>query len=328
LSKRGNFTLSVDAGKPNDWSERYQFRQLLGQGGMGVIYLAEDKKNNNAPCVIKQLIMPTGNQYEKSEAIRLFKREIEVLKSLHHPGVVRFFDSYLNAEGQYFLVMGYLPGQTLEHNVKTRGVFSSQAVVEISIQCCEVLEYLHRLSPPIIYRDLKPSNVMLKPDGQIVFIDFGIARTFQPREMATRVITSGYSAPEQYHGKPELRSDLYSLGATMFYLLTGVKPKPLLTAMPSHFNDKVMPALDRLIRNLTAHEPRDRPSSAQVVRYELYHIYREIEPDFVMPDEALFTDWRRQHHQGSFQSQSQTNLPSNWLKNCLRYIVSFVHGKS
>ncbi len=320
--------MSTDSTETNDWTERYKLRQILGHGGMGVIYLAEDKENNNATCVMKQLILPTSSHYEKSEAIRLFKREIAVLKLLDHPGVVRFYDSYLSNEGQYFLVMDYLPGQTLEHNVKTKGVFSNQAVVEIAIQCCEVLEYLHRFNPPIIYRDLKPSNVMLKPDGQVVFIDFGIARVFKPRETATRVITTGYSAPEQYHGKPELRSDLYSLGATMFYLLTGNKPKPLSTAVPMHFNKNVKPALDQLIRKLTAHEPCDRPASAQVVRYELYHIYREIEPDFAMPDEALFTDWRREHPTSAFQSPPQRSVPSNWFQHCWRQITSLMQGKS
>jgi serine/threonine protein kinase len=298
--------LTPDPSKSDDWSERYRFRQLLGQGGMGVIYLAEDKKRHNAPCVIKQLILPSGSDYDQSEAIRLFKREVEVLKSLNHPGVVRFFDNHLSAEGQYFLVMDYLPGQTLDETIKSRGAFSSQAVVEIGIQCCEVLEYLHRLDPPIIYRDLKPSNIMLKPDGQVVFIDFGIARSFQPRETATRVITTGYSAPEQYYGKPELRSDLYSLGATMFQLLTAIRPRPLLTSVPSNFNDSVMPALDHLIKRLTAHESVDRPQSAQVVRYELYHIYREIEPDFDMPEEALFTDWRRQKSYTVLKAKSET----------------------
>jgi serine/threonine protein kinase len=320
--------LPLDPSQPDDWSERYRFRQFLGQGGMGVIYLAEDKKRHNAPCVIKQLILPSASDYDQSEAIRLFKREVEVLKSLNHPGIVPFLDSHVNVDGQYFLVMDYLPGQTLEKTLQKQGVFSSQATVEIGIQCCEILEYLHRLNPPIIYRDLKPSNIMLKPDGQVVFIDFGIARTFEPRETVTRVITTGYSPPEQYFGKPELKSDLYSLGATMFQLLTGVKPKPLLTSVPSNFNDSVMPALDHLIRRLTAHAPEDRPQSAQVVRYELYHIYREIEPDFSMPEEALFTDWRRQHSKLSTRIEPQSILPSGWLKNCLRQIALFMQGKS
>ncbi len=112
-----------DSIQPNDWSERYQFRQLLGQGGMGVVYLAEDKERSDALCVIKQLILRPASKHEHAEAIRLFKREAQVLQSLNHPGIVRFFDSHAAADGQYFLVMDYLPGETLEPSFKRAGRF-------------------------------------------------------------------------------------------------------------------------------------------------------------------------------------------------------------
>ncbi len=307
--------------EPGDWSEQYRFRQFLGQGGMGVIYLAEDKQHQDTLCVIKQLILSSASEHDQLEGIRLFKREVQVLQSLNHPGIVHFLGSHASTDGQYFLVMDYVPGKTLENIVKEQGKFSSQATVEIAIQCSEILEYLHRHNPPIIYRDLKPSNIMLKPDGQVVFIDFGIARSFQPRESATRVISAGYSPPEQYFGKPELRSDLYALGATMFYLLTAVKPQPLITSAASNFNKSVMPSLDQLIKRLTAHAPEDRPESAQTVRYELYHIYREIEPDFSIPDEALFTDWRRQHSKPVSHFKPRINVCKNiWKAICETFL--------
>lgn len=270
-----------------DWFQRYRFCQPLGQGGMGVIYLAEDKKHGNTQCVVKQLISKPSNPDEQFEAERLFKREVEILRQLDHSGVVRFSDFHVTDDGKYFLVMDYVPGKNLDSIVQNYGPFGSEATVEIGIQCCEVLEYLHERDYPIIYRDLKPSNLMLTPEGQIVFIDFGIARMFMPKQAATRVVTAGYSPPEQYFGRPETRSDLYALGATLGHLCTGVRPKPLTVSAPGITHPDVIPELDDLIRRLTAHNPEDRPFSAREIRYELYKIYHAIHPDFEIPEEAL-----------------------------------------
>jgi len=270
-----------------EWFARYRFCQPLGQGGMGVIYLAEDRRQSNTQCVVKQLISKPSDAHEHAEAVRLFRREANILKSLNHPGIVRFSDAHCTEDGKYFLVMDYVPGKNLDSIVSTYGPFNSEAAVEIAIQCCEVLEYIHDQDPPVLYRDLKPSNLMLTPDGQIVFIDFGIARSFMPKEAATRVVTAGYSPPEQYFGKPEIRSDLYALGATLSHLLTGVRPKPLSASNPMMVKPDVNPALDELIRQMTAHNPEDRPVSAREIRYRLYNIYKQINPEFEVPEEAL-----------------------------------------
>ncbi len=268
-----------------DWFSRYKFCQPLGQGGMGTIYLAEDRLNNNSPCVIKQLTNRYANPQEHQEAVRLFKREAALLRGLNHPSVVRVFDSYTTEDGRYFLVMDYVQGKNLEIMLRTGGPFKSEHVAWIAIQCCEVLEYLHGQDPPVIYRDMKPSNLMLTPDGQIVLIDFGIARNFMPKEAATRVISAGYSPPEQYSGKPETRSDLYSLGQTMFQLLTGQRPKALSSSAPLLVTPYVNERLDGLVRKLTAQGINDRPPSAQAVRLELYQIYKELLPEFQIPTE-------------------------------------------
>lgn len=273
----------------DNWLSRYQLRQHLGQGGMGVAYLAEDKARNNALCVLKQLTINDATPEEHDEAVRFFKREVDILRRLSHPGIVRLFDDCVTENREYFLVMDYIPGNNLDEIIKSWGSFSSEATVEIAIQCCEILEYLHEHEPPIIYRDLKPSNLMLTPEGQIVFIDFGIARSILPRQAATRVVTTGYSPPEQYFGRPEPRSDLYALGATLGQLLTGIRPKPLAVSAPAQIKREVLVSLDNLIRRLTAHSIDDRPQSARVVRYELYRIYHEIHPDFVVPEEAMIS---------------------------------------
>ena len=291
----------------DNWLSRYELRQHLGQGGMGVAYLAEDKARNNALCVLKQLTISEATPEELADAERFFKREVDILRRLSHPGIVRFFDACVTQNREYFLVMDYIPGNNLEEIIKSWGCFSSEATVEIGIQCCEILEYLHEHDPPIIYRDLKPSNLMLTPEGQIVFIDFGIARSILPRQAATRVVTTGYSPPEQYFGRPEPRSDLYALGATLGQLVTGLRPKPLSVSAPAQVKRDVLLSLDGLIRRLTAHSPEDRPSSARAVRYELYRIYHEIHPDFVVPEEAMVS--ANQLNDSRFISGRHSELP-------------------
>jgi len=269
-----------------DWFTRYKFCQPLGQGGMGTVYLAEDRTNGNIQCVIKQLTNKYTDPVEHSEAIRLFQREAAILRTLDHPGIVRVYDDYATQDGRYFLVMDYVPGKNLEVMLNTGGPFNNEMTVQIGIQCCDVLNYLHNQTPPILYRDLKPSNLMLTPDGRIIFVDFGIARLFAPKEAATRVVTAGYSPPEQYFGKPETRSDLYALGATLAHLITGKRPKPLNVSAPGLLNPKVLDSLDGLCRKLTAHSAEERPPNANSVRMELYKIYQEIYPDFPIPEEA------------------------------------------
>lgn len=251
-----------------------------------MVYLAEERLNDNATRVIKQLIKkPSTDEFENTESIRLFAREADILKKLDHHGIVKLHDYHVTADGRYFLVMDYVPGRNLETIIMTNGPFSCEHVVSIGIHCCDVLDYLHNQTDPIIYRDLKPSNLMLTPDGRIIFIDFGIARQFIPKEIATRVVTAGYSPPEQYFGKPETRSDIYSLGATMSHLLTGVRPKPLTGSNPQSINPEVIPSLNTLVRKMTSHELDDRPPTAHAVRYALYKIYKEYHPEFEIPDE-------------------------------------------
>jgi serine/threonine protein kinase len=266
-----------------DFIGRFDFQQPLGGGGMGEVYLALDTKNGNRQCVVKKIINERKDLAAQIEMIKVCQREADLLRKLNHRGIVKFLDDHYSVEGLY-VVMEYVPGSNLDEIVNKEGALDSETVVRIGIQCCDVLEYLHSFNPPIIYRDLKPSNLMLRPDGLVVFIDFGIARDFEPQGPATRVVTSGYSPPEQYFGQPEPRGDLYSLGATMHHMLTGVRPKPLTPCNPRQLNPAVMPALDLLIRHLTAHEKEERPVSARAVKYELFKIYQQVHPEFEIPD--------------------------------------------
>ncbi len=286
-------SLNLDAMEDEErsWLERFEFIQPLGSGGMGEVYLAEDNENNKQLCVIKKILNEKkGDLLAQAEMLRMGQREAEFLNKLNHRGIVRFLDDhYSPEENGYYVVMEYVPGHNLEEVVVKEGSLDSETVVRIALQCCDVLEYLHSFDPPVIYRDLKPSNLMLRPDGLVVFIDFGIARDKPKDGPATRVVTSGYSPPEQYFGKPEARGDLYSLGATMHHLLTGLRPKPLTACRPMQINAQVRPELDRLIFQMTAHDKDQRPPSARAVQYELFRIYKIFHPEFEIPnlDDAL-----------------------------------------
>jgi serine/threonine protein kinase len=282
--------------------KRYELLQVLGKGGMGTIFLAADTLENNAPRVIKQLISKYESEEEMAEALRLFKREARLLESLNHPGVVHFIESHSSKDGKHFLVMDYVKGSSLESVISDFGPFNEDDTIKVGIQICEVLEYLHEQNPPIIYRDLKPSNLMLTPEGQIIFIDFGIARTFMPKEAATRVVTAGYSPPEQYFGKPEIRSDLYAMGATLGHLLTGIRPKPLTASTPGQSKKNILPGLDNLVRRLTSHNIEERPPSARYVRHVFYRLYQELHPEFEIPEE-VFTERTEISQQEQFVSQ-------------------------
>ncbi|MBY0360156.1 MAG: serine/threonine protein kinase [Candidatus Obscuribacterales bacterium] len=264
------------------WFDRYNFVQPIGEGGMGSVYYAEDRSKDNRPCVVKQIKTASKSLAEQAEMTKVFIREAEFLAKLNHRGIVKFIDDHFSEEGM-FLVMEHVPGDNLDVVVRKEGTLTSDAVVRIAIQCCDVLDYLHAFEPAIIYRDLKPSNLILRPDGLVVFVDFGIARDFEPQGPATRVITSGYSPPEQYFGKPEPRGDLYSLGATMFHLLTGKRPRPLNACNPRSVNEYVLPSLSDLVLRLTSHEVDKRPASARAVQTELFYIYKEMHPEFEIP---------------------------------------------
>jgi serine/threonine protein kinase len=204
---------------------RYSIDRLLGGGGMGMVYLARDQRLANRPCAIKEMVDHFIDQAQRIEANEYFAREADTLAQLKHQAIPAITDRFELAN-RHYLVMEYVEGRNLEEELAVRGEpLPEGLVIDIARQLCDVLVYLHGLVPPIIYRDMKPSNVMLQSNGRVVLVDFGIARLFKAARKGTMIGTLGFAPPEQYQGLVDPRSDIYSLGATLHYVLTGRDPE-------------------------------------------------------------------------------------------------------
>jgi len=256
---------------------RYQIESILGIGGMSVVYKGRDLRFKNVyrPCAIKEMIDRSPDTQTRAITLKNFEREASLLATLNHPAIPKIYD-YFVEEGRVYLILEFIEGQNLEDMLEdSDGPMEEEQVVRWAIQICDVLSYLHNHRPePIIFRDMKPSNVMITPDGRAVLIDFGIARIFEADRKGTMIGTEGYSPPEQYRGVAEPRGDIYALGATMHHLLTRSDPR-LETPFtfherpPSGLNPKVSPQLEGLILKALEYDTRQRWTSAAEVRAAL-----------------------------------------------------------
>jgi serine/threonine protein kinase len=211
---------------------RYRVLEHIATGGMAHIYRVEDSRLKNI-YALKEMMDNFRLEEEKKDAVHRFIREAELLARLKHPSIPRIIDHFVE-NGRYYLVMDFINGEDLESalNKYPFGKFPEATLMPWIRQIADVLEYLHSLTPPVIYRDMKPSNILLDEDGKIFLIDFGIARLFMPQKKGTLIGTPGYAPPEQYKGEVDARSDIYSLAATIHHLITGRDPR---TDVPFNF---------------------------------------------------------------------------------------------
>src|ERR1700730_14297637 len=204
---------------------RYEIERLLGGGGMGMVYLAHDQRLANRACAVKEMVDHFIDQQQRIEANEYFAREGALGHQLKHAAIPAITDRF-DDHNRHYLVMEYVEGRNLEEEIAARGgPLPEGLVIDIARQLCDVLAYLHGFTPPMVYRDMKPSNVMLTPRGRVVLVDFGIARLFKTARKGTMIGTLGFAPPEQYQGAVDPRSDIYSLGATLHYVLTGRDPE-------------------------------------------------------------------------------------------------------
>jgi serine/threonine-protein kinase len=263
--------------------DRYMIVKRVGGGGMGSVYMARDKRLADRPCAVKEMIELFADDNQKSKAVDDFKREAEVLAQLEHPSIPTIYDYFIES-GRYYLVMKWIGGGDLAEQMRTfGGRVEERVVTKWAIQICDVLNYIHSQVPPIIYRDLKPANLMLDDKtGRVMLVDFGIARTVRPTEKGVTAIgTMGYAPPELFSGKVEPRSDIYSLGATMFHMMTGTDPQdnPLLifdftkNPRPAQLNSAISAEMEHILIKAVAHKPEDRPASAVELKRMLEEHY-------------------------------------------------------
>ena len=202
----------------------YQVLRTLGRGGMGTTYLAWDRNRTvqNAPMllVLKEM---NADMARIAKARELFEREARILKSLEHPGIPKYYDFFVENNRKY-IVMELIHGHNLEQFVNQRGATEPERTICWMIQICDILTYLHNLEPPLVHRDIKPANLMLRNlDSRLMLLDFGAVKELGTA-LETRIGVEGYSAPEQYRGKPCPQSDIYGVGTTIIFLLTGKAP--------------------------------------------------------------------------------------------------------
>jgi serine/threonine-protein kinase len=258
---------------------RYEIVRRIGGGGMGAVYLAKDRHLGDAPRAVKEMVEAHIDDSQHEKAIGDFKRESLLLTSLEHSSIPTIYDYfYDDAAGRFYLVMKYISGGDFASRLRNApgGRIDERTVTDWGMQVADVLDYLHNRRPPIIYRDLKPANLMIDGNsGRVMLIDFGIARWVAPQEKGvTAVGTMGYAPPELFSGKVEPRSDLYSLGATMFHLLTGSDPQdnPLLifdftkNPPPRQINPAISTEMERILMRAVEYKPEGRFRSAAEMR--------------------------------------------------------------
>ncbi len=256
---------------------RYKIDRVVGLGGMGAVYRVRDLRFKDVAKhhALKEMIIKFADTLDQQARIRNFEHEANLLASLNHPLIPKVYDFFTDINRAY-LVLEFIQGKNLEDVLlETPGFLDERQVGEWAIQICEVLDYLHSFQPdPIIFRDLKPSNVMLTPQNQTILIDFGIAKVFQPERRGTKIGTEGYSPPEQYTGFVEPRSDIYALGAMLHQLLTQSDPQretpfTFHERMPRMLNPNVSPEMEMIVMKCLAYEIEHRWRSARELKSAL-----------------------------------------------------------
>lgn len=265
-------------------NKRYEVVHLVGKGGMGAIYKAADLTLNRRAVAIKEMSQSKLQPEEIARATKMFEQEANLLAKLKHPNLPSILD-YFEDTGRWYLAMDFIEGITLDERLSNapRHVLGLQETLNIAIQLAKVLGYLHNCTPPIIFRDLKPLNIMLTSDDNVYLIDFGIARHFTPGKAKDTVyfVSQGYAAPEQYGSEQTSpQSGIYSLGVILHQMLSGKEPQ--LNSQPFKFmslqtyNQNIPLALSHMVASMVHRDSAQRPASMAIVRQKLEQILMEV----------------------------------------------------
>lgn len=253
----------------NNAGPRYYITRIIKEGGQGAVF--EAIGDDGQIYAIKQMLDRFTDPRERDEAIARFEAEAKILERLRHPRIPRVYVDFKD-EGYHYLAMDFVRGSDLEDIIRRERYIPEERALQWADQICDVLEYLHQQKPPIIFRDMKPSNIMIEPDGNVKLIDFGIAKALQPSQRGTQIGTPGYAPPEQYQGIATPESDIFSLGATLHHMLTGRDPRdqppfsfPPVYALRPNISKRTSDAIQKALQM----KPEDRYRSVAEFRRAL-----------------------------------------------------------
>ena len=258
---------------------KYKILTQIGRGGMSTVYLAMDMKLNRQ-WAVKQIHKDTV-EYQSQVDKNTTLREIGFLNKLNHPGLPRIVD-IIDTKDSLFVVMDYVEGETLKSILEKKGRLNQDIVIKCGFQIIEILKYLHSQNPPVIYRDLKPSNIMLTPQGRIKIIDFGIAREYKKEFEDTTILgTTGFAPPEQFTGKTDERSDIYSFGVTIYQLITGqnMKMDPVVRKI-TEIDHTISSGLEAVILKCTRQNPDERYQNIDELK-NAFRNYKKLDIEYI-----------------------------------------------
>ncbi|HTF99863.1 MAG TPA: serine/threonine-protein kinase [Nitrospirota bacterium] len=264
-------------------NKRYEIIGVLGRGGMGSVYKVRDRKRQNTVFAVKELRAAGLPVHKIREAVNLFQTEARILVRLSHPNIPKVRD-YFSSRSSHYIVMEYIPGRTLEDLLAARKgkPVNERVALTWALQICRALHFLSVQKPkPVVFRDLKPSNIMITGDGRVKLIDFGIARFFKPDRQEDTYIygTPGYAAPEQYGlGQTDVRSDIYALGATLHHCLTGRGPSEADRELsdPRKINPRISKETAAVVSKALSHDREKRYQSAFAMKQAIQKIVLDL----------------------------------------------------
>ncbi|MDR0886583.1 MAG: serine/threonine protein kinase [Clostridiales Family XIII bacterium] len=263
---------------------KYEILKQIGKGGMSIVYLAMDLRLNKQ-WAIKEIQRRGRDPILNEVVVNSAKKEANMIKALDHYHIPHIND-ILEYDDYIYVIMDYIEGEALLKIIRTEGAQSQKLVIKWGKQLCDALNYLHTRQPKIIYRDMKPGNVMIKPDGDVKLVDFGIAREYKEKNIADTTVlgTTGYAPPEQSGGaQTDARTDIYALGVTMYHAVTSHGPKKgeaFLMEPIRKYNPNLSGGLEKIIMKCTRPKPEERYQSCTELMYDLEH-YQEIDDAFL-----------------------------------------------
>jgi serine/threonine protein kinase len=264
-------------------ANRYSIQEVIGIGGMGSVYRARDMHFPNVTklVAVKEMINTAPDPLVRETIVQNFEREANLLATLHHPSIPRIYD-YFTVESRSYLVLEFIHGKDMEAIINDAKTFLPEdMILTWAIELCDVLDYLHKHKPdPIIFRDMKPSNVMINSNGDVMLVDFGIAKAFQTGMKGTMIGTEGYSPPEQYRGEATQAADIYALGATIHHALSRRDPRlepPFSFAERPlrRINNSVSPEMESVVSMALEYNPETRFKTAADMKQALLHVARK-----------------------------------------------------